>query len=1222
MNVHLIFKSFGKRIKFCAIFFLAVITFSCVEVLAQNHEWVSVFTGASSIQANAITVDASGNVYTTGVFAGTADFDPGAGEVSLTSAGNNDIFITKLNASGALVWARKVGGTGTDEGLAIRVDASSNVLVSGKFTSTVDFDPGAGTSNLTATSTDLFVLKLNSAGDYVWAKRWGSNLGSEHIGLAVDGSGNVYTGGSFRNSIDFDPGAGTVGATSGASNTIHTFLVKLDASGNYVTGKSIGTPSFASATSTILTMDASSNIFIAGTYGTTNSSFIDFDPDAGVVNLSTTSGYFIAKYNSSLAYVSVAEAPPATITDLHADASGNILATGRFVGTKDFDPGVGVTNLVSSGSVDAYAFKLNAAFELLWAKNFGGTVDDQGFSIKSDASGNVYIAGEFFGTSINDFDPGAGTVTLTVGPNGYDGFILKLNSSGEYVWVQSLYGPFSNGYEKVSGAFVDGSNNLYFTGFLTNGTVDFNPGVGTDSKTAVTSDAFVLKWNQNVLTSQTITFNALPAKAMDEAPFALTATASSGLPVSYTSSNTGVATVSGSTVTLVAPGTTTITAMQSGNGTFAPASNVPQSFTVTKGNQTITFGTLPLKTFGDSNFTLSATASSGLSVSYASSNTGVATISGNTVTIVAAGTTNITASQAGNTNYNAAANAVQPLYVDKADQIITFSPFPNKEAGDPDFALSASVTSGLPITFTSSNTAVATISGNVVSVGNVGQSEITAWQYGNANYNEATPVSYILTVTSSDVTAPTISSFNPINNSTDVAVTANLVATFSEPIELVNTKIIQIVRYPELTLHEQYTLPSANVQVSGSTLTINPTNNFLNSAAYYVFIASDAITDVVGNPFAGIVSNGVWQFNTVASADITAPTISSLSPADNATGVAVNGDLVVTFSENIVANTGVITIRNIGGSIHSSYSANGGVSISNNTLTITPSFNLDASTEYYVDLGVGVVKDAAGNSFAGLNGNPNWTFTTQALEVSALSYAPANGNTNVAVSSDLSITFEENITIATGTISVHHASNGMLITSLTNYNGSAMTIDGATVSFDLPNDLPANTEVYVNVTSGYLRSAANSQKIWPGIEDNTSWRFTTGKLNQTISFSALPEKAFGEAPFALSATASSGLTVAYASSNPAVATVSGSTVTIVGVGTTTITASQAGNASYNAAANVPQTLTVNKAGQTITFAALPAKTFGDANFTLGATSSSGLSVSYTSSNTAVATVSG
>ncbi|MEQ8416539.1 MAG: Ig-like domain-containing protein, partial [Imperialibacter sp.] len=1210
MNVHLIFKSFGKRIKFCAIFFLAVITFSCVEVLAQNHEWVSVFTGASSIQANAITVDASGNVYTTGVFAGTADFDPGAGEVSLTSAGNNDIFITKLNASGALVWARKVGGTGTDEGLAIRVDASSNVLVSGKFTSTVDFDPGAGTSNLTANSTDLFVLKLNSAGDYVWAKRWGSNLESEHIGLAVDGSGNVYTGGSFRNTIDLDPGAGTASVTTGLSNITHTFLVKLDASGNYVLGKRLGTPTFSSVVSRVFETDASSNIIIAGQYflGNGGTDPVDFNPDAGTANLGATGGYFVAKYNSSLAYVSAAEAPPVTITDLHADASGNLFATGQFTGTKDFDPGVGVTNLVSSGSVDAYAFKLNAAFELLWAKNFGGTVDDQGFSIKSDASGNVYIAGEFFGTSINDFDPGAGTVTLTVGPNGYDGFILKLNASGEYVWVQSFYGPFSNGYEKVSGLFVDGSNNVYATGFFTNGTVDFNPGAGADNKTAASSDAFALKWNQNVLTSQTITFNALPAKAMGDAPFALTATASSGLPVSYTSSNTGVATVSGNTVTLVAPGTSTITASQAGNGTFAPASNVPQSLTVTKGNQTITFGTLPLKTFGDSNFTLSATASSGLSVSYASSNTGVATISGSTVTIVGAGTTNITASQAGNTNYNAAANAVQPLYVDKADQTITFSPFPNKEAGDPDFALSASATSGLPITFTSSSPAVATISGNVVSVGNVGQSEITAWQYGNANYNEATPVSYILTVTSSDVTAPTISSFNPINNSTDVAVASNLVATFSEPIELVNSKIIQIVRYPELVAHEQYTLPSANVQVSGSTLTINPTNNFLNSAAYYVFIASDAITDVVGNPFAGIVSNGVWQFNTVAGADITAPTISSLSPADNATGVAVNGDLVVTFSENIVANTGVITIRDIGGSIHSSYSVNGGATIANNTLTITPSFNLNASTEYYVDLGVGVVKDVAGNTFAGLNGIPNWTFTTQALEVSALSYAPANGNTNVAVSSDLSITFEENITIATGTISVHHASNGMLITSLTNYNGSEMTINGATVTFNMPNDLPANTEVYVNVTSGYLRSAANSQKIWPGIEDNTSWRFTTGKLNQTITFGALPEKAFGEAPFALSATASSGLTVAYASSNPAVATLSGNTVTIVGVGSTTITASQAGNASYNAAANVPQTLTVNKAGQTITFGALPAKTIGDANFTLSATASSSLTV--------------
>ena len=103
---------------------------------------------------------------------------------------------------------------------------------------------------------------------------------------------------------------------------------------------------------------------------------------------------------------------------------------------------------------------------------------------------------------------------------------------------------------------------------------------------------------------------------------------------------------------------------------------------------------------------------------------------------------------------------------------------------------------------------------------------------------------------------------------------------------------------------------------------------------------------------------------------------------------------------------------------------------------------------------------------------------------------------------------------------------------------------------------------------------------------------TTSKLDQSITFGAIAGKAYGDAPFALDATASSGLTVSYESSDNAVATVAGTTVTVIGVGTATITASQSGDASYNAAAGVPQTLTVNAASQTITFAPLASQQAG------------------------------
>jgi uncharacterized repeat protein (TIGR03803 family) len=245
--------------------------------------------------------------------------------------------------------------------------------------------------------------------------------------------------------------------------------------------------------------------------------------------------------------------------------------------------------------------------------------------------------------------------------------------------------------------------------------------------------------------TQTITFNSLPSKTVGDAPFAIIATASSGLPVSYISDNPLVATISGSTATIVGAGTANITASQGGSGYYNPAPPVSQALVV-KQNQTITFSTLAAKTFGDAAFTLSASASSGLAVSYASSNPEVATVSGNTVTIVGAGTANITASQGGNANYNAAAEIVQPLSVSKANQTITFNALPSKAVGDAPFTLSATAISGLPVSYISDNQLVATISGSTVTIVGIGTANITASQGGNAYYNAATSVSQALVV--------------------------------------------------------------------------------------------------------------------------------------------------------------------------------------------------------------------------------------------------------------------------------------------------------------------------------------------------------------------------------------------------------------------------------------------------------------------------------------------
>jgi len=156
------------------------------------------------------------------------------------------------------------------------------------------------------------------------------------------------------------------------------------------------------------------------------------------------------------------------------------------------------------------------------------------------------------------------------------------------------------------------------------------------------------------LTTQTISFGTLANQAYGTQPFAINATASSTLPVAFSSLTTTVCTVNGRSVSIAAAGTCTIAADQSGDGNYNSASQVTQSFTVNKANQSTNFVALPDKVYGDSPFVLTATASSGLTVAFASTTPSVCTVNGNSATIAAAGTCTLAADQTGDGNYNAA----------------------------------------------------------------------------------------------------------------------------------------------------------------------------------------------------------------------------------------------------------------------------------------------------------------------------------------------------------------------------------------------------------------------------------------------------------------------------------------------------------------------------------------------------------------------------------------
>jgi hypothetical protein len=486
-----------------------------------------------------------------------------------------------------------------------------------------------------------------------------------------------------------------------------------------------------------------------------------------------------------------------------------------------------------------------------------------------------------------------------------------------------------------------------------------------------------------------------------------------------------------------------LTASQSGNTNYSAAANVVRTVTATTVGQTITFGTLSNRVYGTAPFTVSATASSGLTVSFNSQTTSVCTVSGTTVTLASGGQCTIQATQAGNTNYAAAPSVNQSFQVTQASQTITFGAISNKPYNTAPFTLSATATSGLAVSFASLTTPVCTVSGSTVTLTGVGTCTIQATQAGNADYAAATPVSRSFSVTQASQTI----SFGGLSNKPYGTAPFTVSATASSHLP---------VSFASLT--------TSVCTVSGSTVTL----------------------DEVGTCTIQATQAGNTDY------DAAAPVPRSFS-------------------------------------------------VTQGTQTI---------------------------SFAALTSKPYGTspFTVSATASSGLSVSFASTTAPVCTVSGSTVTLLEG---GTCTIQATQAGN-----------------------------------------ADYAAAGAVSRS------------FSVTKLSQTITFAALSNEPYGTAPFTLSATASSGLAVSFASTTSSVCTVSGSTVTLVEAGTCGIKATQAGNADYDAAASVSRSFSVTKLSQTITFGALSNQPYTNPPFSVSATASSSLAVSFASTTSTVCTVSG
>jgi len=247
-------------------------------------------------------------------------------------------------------------------------------------------------------------------------------------------------------------------------------------------------------------------------------------------------------------------------------------------------------------------------------------------------------------------------------------------------------------------------------------------------------------------TPQTITFPTITASQYALTSLPLVATATSGLPVSFTSTTLTICTVSGTTASLLTPGTCILHAAQAGNSNYSAAPAVSQGFYVHPAQQTITFKTITGAWYALQQITLSATASSGLAVSFSTTTPTVCSVSGNTASLLIGGSCILQATQAGNALYGAALPVTQVVAVHLAHQSITVTPVTGTKYALSQLALSASSNSGLPVTLTSVTPAVCTLSGNTASFLTAGTCDIHANQAGNATYAVAPLIAYDIDV--------------------------------------------------------------------------------------------------------------------------------------------------------------------------------------------------------------------------------------------------------------------------------------------------------------------------------------------------------------------------------------------------------------------------------------------------------------------------------------------
>ena len=353
-----------------------------------NHVWSKKFGNNSLQSGQAVAAGAAGDVVITGYFQGSITL----GTTALTSSGGADIYVARFDAAGNHVWSKKFGSATDDQlGLAVALDPTGNVLLTGALTGTMGF---GGANLVSAGGADVFVAKLDTAGNHVWSKRFGdAALAQTGRAIAADAAGNVIVAGEFDGAINF----GGAALTSAGSTDI--FVARFDAAGNHLTSAAFGDPGFQMARG--LAADPAGSFAVVGDF----TGSVDFG--GGALAAKGQTDGFVALFDAAgapVASVALGGSDYDSATAV-AFSGGSVAVTGYFTAGADF----GGKPLTSAGGRDVFLARLSGVdLSTTWARGFGDSAFYQvGQAIAVNATGNLLFAGYFFGA----LDFGGGLLT-------------------------------------------------------------------------------------------------------------------------------------------------------------------------------------------------------------------------------------------------------------------------------------------------------------------------------------------------------------------------------------------------------------------------------------------------------------------------------------------------------------------------------------------------------------------------------------------------------------------------------------------------------------------------------------------------------------------------------------------------------------------------------------------------------------------------------------------